>query len=677
MKEGKMGEKQRLIKSAQKIKKDIYLYPIIIVLLTIGSMTLIIYNSIENFKHKEEHELKTKLLNKEKELSKGQLEQAVKLINYHKNQTMKILKKSLKQRVYEANKIIQNIIKENPNKNKKELKHLVSIALSPIRFFDGRGYYLVYDKDTKQSVIHPVKKFVGKDMSQFRDKKGQLIVKLFDDAIEKNGEGFTSDIYFVKPHIKDNKEYAKHIFVKYIKELNWVIGTGDYFDEVEKSIQKEVLKSLNNVRYGTNGYLWIMHANNYKLLMHPYRPNAIGSSQKEVKDIKGNNIAAMSIKTAKNNPQGSFLNFYWEKPNSTEQIKKISFVKYIPQWNWVIGTGVYLDDINNLVSSQQYLYDNKIKSLYNNIFMVSLLVIIITVFIAINLSRRIKKGFDNYSLELHKINKELESKVSVRTKELNLLNQQLEEKIEEELEKNRFQEIQLLEQAKFAQMGEMIGNIAHQWRQPLSILSSVSSSMRLQMQLDNLSKKDALKNLDMFRETTQHLSHTIDQFRDFIKEERKLKKSVLKDVIENVLSLTQATLKHHHINILKEFEKDSNIVIRTVSGELTQVLINIINNAKDALSQNSNKEKWIKVSYKNSTEDVTIYVEDNAGGIKESILPKIFDPYFTTKHQSQGTGIGLYMCKKIIEQNLKGNLYAQNTKNGACFIIKIPHSLTN
>ncbi len=670
-----MGEKQRLIKSAEKIKKDIYLYPII-VLLTIASMTLIFYNSIENFKHKEEHELKTKLLNKEKELSKGQLEQAVKVIDFHKNQTMKILRKYLKQRIYEADKIIQNIIKENPNKGKEELKRLVSIALSPIRFFNGRGYYLVYDKDTKLSVIHPVKKFEGRDMSKFRDKKGQLIVQLFDEAIKETGEGFTPDIYFVKPHVKDNKEYAKHIFVKYIKELNWVIGAGDYFDEVEKNIQKEVLNTLNNIRYGKNGYLWIINSNNYNLLMHPFRTDAIGTSQKMTQDIKGNKIAEISIQAAKNNPNGQFIDFYWEKPNSNEQQKKISFVKYVPQWDWVIGTGVYLEDINTLVSSQQTLYESKINTLYKNIFMVSFVVIIITILIAISLSKRIKKGFDSYSHKLHNINEKLESKVSTRTQELNTLNSELEQRIEDELEKNRFQEIQLLEQAKFAQMGEMIGNIAHQWRQPLSILSSISSSMHLQLQLDKLSKEDALKNLDTFRETTQHLSSTIDQFRDFIKEERILKQSILKDVIHSVISLTQATLKHHHIEVIKEFKKDSEVVIQTVSGELTQVLINIINNAKDALENSSNSQKWIKINYTNSQKHVTIYVEDNAGGINETILSKIFDPYFTTKHQSQGTGIGLYMCKKIIEQNLKGNLFAKNTKHGACFIIKIPHTTT-
>lgn len=339
-----MINKQDLLQSAKKIKRDIYLYPFLIVFLSITSISYITFHSINNFKNSEKKELKDKLLKKEKELSVGQMEQVIKQTKFHQEKTMKILKRNLKERIYEASDIINSIVKENKTKNKEELKQLVSSALAPIRFFNGRGYYLVYDKDTKKSVIHPVKRFIGKDMSNFKDKKGQIIVQLFDEIIKDKGEGFTPDIYFVKPKSVDNKEYKKYIFVKYIPELNWVIGAGDYFDEIEKEIQNDLLMQLEEIRYGENGYFWIMNSN-HELLMHPFRKEAIGTDQKNVKDSKGTFIGRVAVKEAIENPLGSFIKYYWKKPNQKNEVEKINFIRYVKQWDWIIGTGVYLDDI--------------------------------------------------------------------------------------------------------------------------------------------------------------------------------------------------------------------------------------------------------------------------------------------------------------------------------------------
>lgn len=190
-------------------------------------------------------------------------------------------------------------------------------------------------------------------------------------------------------------------------------------------------------------------------------------------------------------------------------------------------------------------------------------------------------------------------------------------------------------------MGEMIGNIAHQWRQPLSIISMLASSRKIQIELKINNEKENIKDLNTILDTTEHLSKTIDQFRDFIKTDRKLKEEEIYKIIENVISLLEASLKHHNITLNNEFNKSSNLKIKTVDGELTQVLINIINNAKDALTKNKVEKPYIKISSKEEKDYISISIEDNAGGIDKKIFNKIFNPYFTTKHQSQGTGIGL------------------------------------
>jgi signal transduction histidine kinase len=268
-----------------------------------------------------------------------------------------------------------------------------------------------------------------------------------------------------------------------------------------------------------------------------------------------------------------------------------------------------------------------------------------------------------------------EKKVEEKTKELKELNNFLEDKIKEEVEKLRIKEQQLFEIEKMAQMGEMIGNIAHQWRQPLSVISTSASGVKLQEEFGTLNKEDLIKYMDGIVKNTQYLSETIDTFRDFIKEEKKLEEIVLQDTIKTIIEIIDASLKNNFIKLYKELNSSTPIKINTISKELSQVIINIINNSKDIIKERKISDPWIKISVKKTNSIAFIIIEDNAGGIPKDIISKIFDPYFTTKHQSIGTGLGLHMSRKIVTESLKGKLYVQNSNNGAQFFIELPINL--
>ena len=252
----------------------------------------------------------------------------------------------------------------------------------------------------------------------------------------------------------------------------------------------------------------------------------------------------------------------------------------------------------------------------------------------------------------------------------------LQQKIKILIDKKRIKQMikkdkQLLEQAKMAQMGEMIGNIAHQWRQPLSAISTVASGVKLNHEFNMLKSEDIPKQMDLIVENTNYLSKTIDTFRDFIKEDKAQKDVSIHEVIDNSLKIVSASMKSHHIEVKKNIDYDTPVTINMIKGELSQALINILNNAKDALVQNEIENPWIKITQTQMDDILIIMIEDNAKGIKKELLTKIFDPYFTTKHQFQGTGLGLYMTKTIVENHLKGKLEVKNTKNGALFTISL------
>ena len=218
----------------------------------------------------------------------------------------------------------------------------------------------------------------------------------------------------------------------------------------------------------------------------------------------------------------------------------------------------------------------------------------------------------------------------------------------------------------------MIGNIAHQWRQPLSVISTAASGMKMEKEFELLTDDKFNKYCDGIVDQTQYLSNTIDTFRDFIKEKKEKAEVVLQDRIDGALNILVTSLQNNHIKLINNINYDKNIKITMIKGELSQVIINIFNNAKDILIEKKIDEPYIKIDCIVKENNAIITVEDNGGGIKDDVLLKVFDPYFTTKHQSQGTGLGLHMSYKIITESFYGKLYVENTEVGAKFFIELP-----
>ena len=285
----------------------------------------------------------------------------------------------------------------------------------------------------------------------------------------------------------------------------------------------------------------------------------------------------------------------------------------------------------------------------------------------------------NSRKELAELNNNLEHMIDVKTKELQDLNNSLETRIDEELEKNREKDRQMIQQSRFAALGEMIGNIAHQWRQPLSAISSTASGIELQMEIGVASNEDIKKSYSDIKNYVQFLTQTIEDFRGFFKEDKTKVDFDMRNVLKNALAITNATYKDNNINVKLNIS-DEPLTANGMPSELAQAFLNILNNARDAIIEKKPNFKGIYIYSQNTENENTLYFQDNAGGIPDGILEKIFDPYFTTKHQSQGTGIGLYMSKDIVEKNMHGSLSVKNivqeldgvTYSGACFRISLP-----
>lgn len=252
------------------------------------------------------------------------------------------------------------------------------------------------------------------------------------------------------------------------------------------------------------------------------------------------------------------------------------------------------------------------------------------------------------------------------------LNTNLEEKIKKEIIKNERNTKQLIQQSRLAQMGEMISMIAHQWRQPLAAISATTNNLLIKMLIeDKISNKTLENELKLITDYSQHLSSTIDDFRNFFKSEKEKNEFDLEQLILKSISIIKTSIESNDINLITHLT--SGIKLYSYSTEIQQVILNILKNAEDILIEKDSNEKIIEITTSIiNDKNVLIKIHDNGGGINTGVIEKIFDPYFSTKDSKNGTGLGLYMSRIIINDHCKGNLKVVNEYNGATFLIELP-----
>ena len=351
------------------------------------------------------------------------------------------------------------------------------------------------------------------------------------------------------------------------------------------------------------------------------------------------------------------------------------------------------NNMEEVVNENQAEIEKFIKALINELSFVTFAMIILIIAVALlmsgYLSRKIEKiligtkRFSNNELDYRiKVNSndeigqlensfnEMASKIQELIKEEKEINETLEKRVFEETSKQKEQEQLLIQQTRLAAMGEMIGNIAHQWRQPLNALGLVFQNLKFSYEIGELNDEVLNRTVDKAEMLTKNMSKTIDDFRNFFRPNKAKEYFDINKSVLDAISLVESTFVHHNIKLEKDF-KEEKIDVFGFPNEFSQVILNIISNAKDALIGNKIENPMIKIETKVEDDYAYISIKDNALGIKDEIIHKIFEPYFTTKDEVQGTGIGLYMSKIIIEKNMNGKIYLENTNEGANFIIKL------
>ncbi|MDX4038219.1 sensor histidine kinase [Aliarcobacter skirrowii] len=359
--------------------------------------------------------------------------------------------------------------------------------------------------------------------------------------------------------------------------------------------------------------------------------------------------------------------------SSIEKLDKKNSKEYFTNINFNIDSiFVYLGSLVNYDLNLAINEKRDTDNIFKLVTIFSFISIFFVVFFTIILSLFITFHFRKLYYLQEKI-------VEKKTKELKELNNNLEQKIKLEVAKNRKKDIIMFQQARFASLGEMLNNIAHQWRQPLGSITMIIQSFQTKMRVNKLSPEFVEQKVKDALLLAQNMSNTLDDFKNFFSPNRSKNSFFIKDCVEHSIELSKYFLNKENIKIDLIVKKDKQIT--TFYNELSHTLLNIISNSKDALVSSVNKnDRIIKIIVNSKKKFVFINIIDNGGGVPDDILPKIFEPYYTTKYKSAGTGIGLYMSKQIIEKHLNGEISCKNIKlevdkkvfKGASFTITIP-----
>jgi len=262
-----------------------------------------------------------------------------------------------------------------------------------------------------------------------------------------------------------------------------------------------------------------------------------------------------------------------------------------------------------------------------------------------------------------------EAELKQKDKELQRHNRDLHQTVQDEIEKNARQQQKMVEQSRLAQMGEMISMIAHQWRQPLTGIGMIANNLNLDIMMQTATNESISSDLELINTQVLFLSETIDNFRNFYKPNKEIKHVTLDEPILQSLDIIRTSLVAEGIELYEEYESSTPIAL--LLSEFMQVMLNLLKNSQDNFKEKNIKKGKISIITKDTTEGASIEISDNGGGIPEEILPKIFDPYFSTKDAKNGTGLGLYMSKTIVEEHHNGLLKAINYKDGICFKIEL------
>jgi signal transduction histidine kinase/nitrogen-specific signal transduction histidine kinase/ActR/RegA family two-component response regulator len=648
--------------------------------------TLMVHYEYVNF-NRDSKRLRDEFMEEQRATIKNEVDKVIDYIEYMKATQKEGLGDSLKDKADQAYNIAMNIYKENKGaKRLQEIQKMVKDALRPIRFNEGRGYYFATRLDGVVELFADRPEMEGRNLLDMHDTKGKYVIKDMIEIAKNKTEGFY-EYTWTKPELK-SKDFPKLSYIRLFAPFNWLIGTGEYLDDDENLTQKRILDRIAGIRFGKDGYIFVVTFDGVTLMNDTQR-DVIGKNMWELTDPNGVKVIQEERKAVENQ-EGGFINYVWNKPSEAKPAAKISFIRGIKDWQWMIGAGVYVDEIDKIIFQNRKSLEERVRHQLIKVASLLLFLIGATYLTARYIANRIDKSLIAFSsffqkaaeestkIDLKGINFSEFEALALSANGMIKKREQAERSLRENIAERERLEARLRQAQKMEAIGTLAGGIAHDFNNVLLPIMGHAEMLMMGLPSDS----HIQYNLQQIYQAGSRAKDMVRQILAFSRKDRQEKNPVrLGQIIADAVSLLRGSLPAT-IDIQYDIKTKEDKILANPT-QIHQVILNLCTNASHAMCEKGGElrielDDFVFLGSVNMFRHVApgrylrLIVRDSGTGIEHDIMGKIFEPYFTTKGPGEGTGMGLAVVHGIVLDH-KGDIAVESEPGeGATITILLP-----
>jgi signal transduction histidine kinase/ActR/RegA family two-component response regulator len=633
---------------------------------------------------RESEVLRRTYLEGQKALVRNEVEKALDYVQYRHARSETSLRASLKSRVYEAHAIATRLVEaEGGRRSPAELEHLVKEALRPIRFNSGRGYYFMVSLQGVEMLYPVAPQLEGTNLLGLKDAKGRFVIRDEIELLRKQSEGFIFD-HWRKPGSSDQMTHPKLTFIKRFEPFNAYIGTGEYLDDFEHDLQEELLERISEIRFGREGYVFVNTYDGIPLITDGRRvvnPKNLW----ELTDPNGVKVMQEERKACEK-PEGDFIYYTWNKLSQAVPSPKTSFIKGYPKWQWMVGAGVYIDDVEKIISERRAELRSSVNRRILGMFGVLVGLGFMAALAASLLSRWTRREFavfgdffDQAATQAATIDVS-----KLRFEEFATLassaNAMVESRVQAEAQ-NRLLQEDLLRMRKMEALGLLAGGVAHDLNNILAGLVLYPDLLLAELPEDSPLRPQLQHIKEGGQRAAAVVADLLAASRGGRREAQVL--SLNAEVDRFLRSPEHRRQRDLHPRLVVRATTDPSVLnVLCSQAQLGKALMNLVANAMDAITGEGEvvistanrqmEEPWIGFETIPPGTYAVLSVQDSGAGIPLEDQGRIFEPFFTKKILGRaGTGLGLTVVWHTVKDS-GGFLHLESSSSGTTFELFFP-----